>query len=166
MGGTLRFGLVVTSDRVSRGLASDKITPMVRRLLSEAGHVLAYAAVAPNSVPVIRRRILEAAARSDVVLVTGGTGPGPRDVSVEAARLVARKELPGLGLLLVERSRRTVGDKALLSRTSAFVVGESLVMVTPGSPDAVEIAVDILLEHAGHVVNAVRGASRWEKGCA
>ncbi len=166
MSRALRFGLVVTSDRVSRGLASDKITPMVRSVLSEAGHVLAYAAVVPNSVPAIRRRILEAAARSDVVLVTGGTGPGPRDVSIEAVRLVARKELPGLGLLLAERSRRVVGDKALLSRTSAFVVGESLVMVTPGAPDAVEIALDILLEHAGHVVNAIRGVSRWEKGCA
>ena len=165
-GSTLRFGLVVTSDRVSRGLARDEITPLARKLIEDEGHVLVYSVVVPNSVGLIRRAVLDAVSWSDVVLVTGGTGPGPRDLSIEAVGLVARKEVPGLGLFMAEESRASVGDRALMSRSTGFVVGDSLVMVSPGALDAVEKALGILFKMAPHAVRAIRGASKWVHGCA
>ncbi|MCE4625219.1 MAG: MogA/MoaB family molybdenum cofactor biosynthesis protein [Desulfurococcales archaeon] len=167
MHGTLRVALVVTSDRVSKGLAEDKLTPLVRSAVEEEGHVLIWSTIVPNKPHDIRRAVLEAASWANIVLVTGGTGPGPRDLSVETVREVAEKELPGLGELHRLESRESVGHAAFLSRTTAFVVGESLVMVSPGSPDAVEKALKILLDIGSHAVGAVRGRSRWDKGsCA
>lgn len=165
--GTLRVALVVTSDRVSKGLAEDKLTPLVRSIVEKEGHILIWSAIVPNNPQDIRRAVLEAASWAGLVLVTGGTGPGPRDLSVETVREVAEKELPGLGELHRHISMESVGYAAFLSRTTAFVVGESLVMVSPGSPDAVEKALEILLTVGSHAVGAIRGRSRWDRrSCA
>ena len=164
--GSLRFALVVTSDRIYRGLARDRHEPLVRRCVEDGGHVLVYTTVAPNRLAEIRRAILDAAARADIVLVTGGTGPGPRDLSVEAARLVSEKELPGVGELHRAESKASVGRLSASSRASAFIVSGSLVAVSPGSPDAVRTMLRILLDIGPHLVAAARGASRWLRGAS
>jgi len=157
-----RIGLVVTSDRVYRGEREDRILPLVAGWAERNGYLLAYYTVRPNSVEAIRSAIVEAATWADIVLVTGGTGPGPRDVSVEAARMVAEKELPGLGEEMRRRSRESVGLRAALSRSSAYTLGSSIIIVTPGSPDAVEVALEIVGAVGEHAVRAARGVSHWE----
>ena len=152
-----RFALVVTSDRVYRGEREDEVTPLVEEILESRGHVLAYSVVAPNDPLVIRRRVVEAVSRADVVLVTGGTGPSPRDVSVDVVEALADRVLPGLGEEHRRRSRERVGFGALVSRTGGYVVGGSLVYVSPGSPDAVRLALEIILEGVDHLVPQLRG---------
>ncbi len=150
----IAWGLVVTSDRVYRGEIEDRVTPLVERLLAELGYKLVYRGLAPNSPLHIQLETLKAiVAGSDVVLVTGGTGPRPKDVSVDALSRLADRELPGIGELFRRVSSERIGERAYLSRATAYVVHGSLVVVTPGNPDAVETMIlRVLKPIVGHLV--------------
>jgi len=115
-------------------------------------------------VPAIRRAVRAALARRtvDVVLVTGGTGVAPRDVTPEAVEPLYRRALPGFGERFRALSAAQVGSAAWLSRASAGIARGRLVVVLPGSPRAVELALDeLLLPELGH---AVRLLGRLEPG--
>ncbi len=154
----IKWGLVVTSDRVARGGKPDEITPLVKRILGEHGHELIYTALVGNSILDIQLHVLSAIKKgADIVLVTGGTGPGPRDRSVEAVKALAEKELHGIGELFRKTSFNVIGDYAYLSRSTGFIVHGSLVAVSPGNPNAVEVMLErVLLNIAGHLVHELR----------
>ena len=154
----IKWGLVVTSDRVYRGEMEDQVTPLVENLLAELGYRLVYRGVAPNNPLHIQLETLKAiAAGSDVVLVTGGTGPRPRDVSVDAVSKLADRELPGIGELFRRVSFEKIGARAYISRATAFIVHGSLVVVTPGNPDAAKtMLLDVLRPLIGHLVHELR----------
>ena len=88
----------------------------------------------------------------DVVLVTGGTGIAPRDVTPEAVRVVCDRELPGFGEAFRTLSFLEIGPAAMLSRALAACSGRSIVYALPGSPAACRLALERLilpeLEHA------------------
>ncbi|MGC9210096.1 MAG: MogA/MoaB family molybdenum cofactor biosynthesis protein [Acidilobus sp.] len=151
------FALVITSDRVLRGEVEDQITPLVEKALREGGHTLVHRVVVPNDIYAIRNAVLDAVSRADVVIVTGGTGLSPKDLSIEALQPLAVKELPGFGEVFRLRSLDQVGMGAILSRASGFLIGRSLVFVTPGSPQAVRLALDIILPIVAHGLEQARG---------
>ena len=150
--------LVITSDKVFRGEKQDEVTPLVQDLVSKAGHTVTYREVVPNDVVAIRRAVERAVSMADLVIVSGGTGPSPRDLSIEAVEPMASKRLPGFGELFRLRSFDEVGYGAILTRAEAYVVGSSLVVVTPGSPSAVRLAVQLVLPILGHALEQIRGA--------
>lgn len=151
------FSLVVTSDRVYKGEKTDEVTPLVKERLAREGHPLLYSVIVPNSPDAIKSAILDAASRTDVVLVSGGTGPSPKDISYDVVKGLASKELPGFGELFRLKSLDSVGSGVILTRASAFVVGHSLVVVVPGSPSAMGIALDILMPIVNHAVEQIHG---------
>jgi molybdenum cofactor biosynthesis protein B len=151
------FGLVVTSDHVYRGEKRDEVTPLVKERLAKEGRQLVFATVVPNDASTIRSSVLDAVSRADVVLVSGGTGPSPKDLSYDVVKQLASKELPGFGEIFRLKSLDEVGYEAILSRVSAFVVGQSLVVVVPGSPSAIRLALDILTPVAKHAVEQIHG---------
>ena len=154
------FSLVVTSDSVYRGAKEDKITPMVRETLAREGHRLVYSTVAPNVHREIARSILEACRHSRIVVATGGTGISPRDITVDIVRSLSEREIPGFGEAHRRLSWESVGPRATLSRASAFILpGGCFVAVTPGNPDAVRVALEILLPIAGHIEEQLEGRS-------
>ena len=150
--------LVITSDRVFRGEKKDEVTPLVQDLMSKAGHAITYREVVPNDVTAIRRAVEKAVSMADLVIVSGGTGPSPKDLSIEAVEPMASKKLPGFGELFRLRSFDEVGYGVILTRAEAYVVGSSLVVVTPGSPSAVRLAVQLVLPILGHALEQIRGA--------
>ncbi len=154
----VRFGLLVTSDRVLRGETEDRVTPLVEAMVRDAGHVLTRRLVAGNDLYTIMRDvlILVTDANVDAVIVTGGTGPRPRDVSVDAVSRIADRALPGFGEEFRRRSLQRIGINAILSRAAAFLVAGKPVFVLPGSPDAVETGLGIILEVIGHLVYEAR----------
>jgi molybdenum cofactor synthesis domain-containing protein len=141
--------VLTVSDRGFAGEMEDKSGPAVTEVLQREGFEVAGYEVLPDN----RERIIDAllgASGYDVVVTTGGTGLGPRDITPQATQAVIDYEVPGLA----EQMRRVGArqtPRALLSRSLAGVRGQTLILNLPGSwKGAVESleAVSGLLAHA------------------
>jgi len=140
------------SVRVALLTASDSRTPdtneggrLLRRLIEEAGFRVASEGLLEEDPAALRDAVARLAHESDVVIVTGGTGIGPRDRTPDAVGPLFDRRLPGFGELFRMLSFQEVGPAAMLSRADAGVVGSALVVLLPGSPAAVELAVRRLI---------------------
>lgn len=151
--------LLTVSD--SRTEATDESGAVMRRLVEEAGHRVVAYALLTNDEPAVREHVRALAQRADVdaVLITGGTGLGSRDRTVEAVRPLFEKGLPGFGEIFRMLSfTEQVGTAAILSRAVAGSVNRKLVVSMPGSKAAVELALTrVLLPELRH---AIRELSR------
>jgi molybdenum cofactor synthesis domain-containing protein len=123
--------VLTVSDRVSRGEAEDSSGDLLAELLSADGYAVARRIV-PDEADQIAQAVEELAAEAAVVLTTGGTGLGPRDVTPEATRTVLRREAPGIAEALRADSIAKT-PHGLLSRGVAGVVARALVVNLPGS---------------------------------
>ena len=152
---TVRIGVVSVSDRASTGVYEDKGLPGLKDWLGRA--VRNPIEWVPNLIPDERETIaatlreLVDAERCDLVLTTGGTGPAPRDVTPEATLDVADKELPGFGEQMRQISLRFV-PTAILSRQTAVVRGQALVMNLPGQPKSIAETLEGLRDAEGKSV--------------
>ena len=120
---------------------------MLQQRLERGGHRIVRRDWVADVAPAIRRRVLAALTRADVdaVLVTGGTGVAPRDVTPEAVAPLVARWLPGFGELFRTLSYEQVGGAAWLSRAAAGIAKGRLLVILPGSPAAVKLAADRLL---------------------
>ena len=156
-------GAVITvSDRCARGEAEDRSGPLAAALLAEAG-VSADVVVVPDGVDSVRRAIRRAlAAGARVVLTTGGTGIGPRDLTPEGTGPLLRRELPGLAEAIRARGAAAV-PAAVLSRglagSAPGAAGEALVVNAPGSPGGVRDAVAVLAPLVHHILDQLGGGA-------
>jgi molybdenum cofactor synthesis domain-containing protein len=92
----------------------------------------------------------------DVVLTTGGTGLGPRDVTPEVTESVCEKLVPGISeIIRVRGSEKTM--RAVLSRGVAGVRGKTLIVNLPGSPKGVRESLEVVIELLGHAVKMMYG---------
>jgi molybdenum cofactor biosynthesis protein B len=148
----LGAAIVTVSD--TRGARDDRSGDTIASRLSGAGHTVVARAWVKDAVPAIRRAVRAALARRtvDAVFVTGGPGVAPRDVTPEAVEPLYGRALPGFGERFRALSASQVGSAAWLSRASAGIARGRLVVVLPGSPRAVELALDeLVLPELGHV---------------
>ena len=155
----LKWALIVTSDRVKANPNLDRVTPLVREELSSPGHTLVYTAIAGNDPVEILYTIASGLREgADVLLVTGGTGPNPRDISADIVYKLCDRPLPGVGEEFRRRSIARGVVNAMLSRAGACGFAGRLIAVSPGNPDAVREMLQILLVVAEHAVEQLRGA--------
>ena len=92
----------------------------------------------------------------DVIITTGGTGIGPRDITIETLKDVFDKELNGFGEIFRYESYKELGTGAILSRATAGVYKGKLIVSMPGSPNAVNLALKIILPELGHLVKHLK----------
>lgn len=153
----LGFASLTVSD--SRTPATDGSALVVRREVEAAEHGFVTAALVRDEIAPVRaalRHLLSSPA-IDVVVVSGGTGFSPRDVTVEAVEPLLERTVPGFGELFRMLSWRQIRAAAMLSRAVAGLVGERAVFVVPGSPKAVELALaELVLPEAAHLLGQVR----------
>lgn len=127
-------------------------------ILKNLGHEVEYLGVVNDDLWMIRNTVVKALESAfDVVLVTGGTGVSPRDVTIEALRPLMDKELEGWGEIFRVESYKKIGSAAALSRTVAGVANGKLLIALPGSPEAVALALDIFGQELPHIVYISRG---------
>ncbi len=152
--------LVLTlSDRASAGVYEDGAGPEAARVLDELGAEVSRAILPDGIEPLAGELVRAAAAGVRLVLCTGGTGLGPRDLAPEALARVATRRVPGLGDLFRSASSAHT-PLAWLSRADAALVGEStLVVLLPGSPKAVAQGMAILAPLLAHALAMVAGAA-------
>lgn len=130
----IKTGIITISDRAAAGVYDDAGGPAVKRAAEAQGWLVVAEALVPDDKGEIqralRRQIEQGCA---LILTTGGTGVGPRDVTPEAVREIAGRELPGFGEAMRLQSLR-ITPNAILSRSLAAVVGRALVICLPGKP--------------------------------
>jgi molybdenum cofactor biosynthesis protein B len=146
--------VITCSDSAAAGVAADTSGPLAAQLLAALGHEVTRVMVVPDEseaiVGAVRATIAEGAR---IVVTTGGTGAGPRDVTPEALRGAGLRELPGLGEAVRAASRERI-PAADLSRTLGGTLDGAVILALPGSPGGVRdglAAVGALLEHAAQM---------------
>jgi len=155
----LGFAVVTVSD--SRSPRDDTSGDTIRRLAVAAGHRVEVSALVKDDVAAIRRALAEILATPgiDVVVVTGGTGFAPRDLTIDAAVPLFERQVEGFGELFRMLSFRQVGAAAMLSRADAGLALGRAVFLLPGSPKAVALAMEeLILPEAGHLISQARKA--------
>ncbi len=152
-----RARVITVSDRSSRGERADTSGPLLASLLAGLGLEVDDVVVVPDGVAEISAALQAALAASyDVVVTTGGTGFGPRDVTPEATAPLLERQAPGLAEAL-RLHRRDEVPTTILSRAVAGTVGTSLVINLPGSHGGVRDGVAVLAPVLGHLLAQLRG---------
>jgi len=159
-----RVGCAIITVSDTRGRADDTSGAMLQQRLERGGHQVVSRDWVRDEVAAIRRCVRTALARrgAQAVLVTGGTGVAPRDVTPEAIAPLVSRWLPGFGELFRLLSYEEVGSAAWLSRAAAGVARGRLLVILPGSPAAVRLAADRLL--VPELAHAARLLGRLEPG--
>ena len=130
----IHAGIITISDRASRGEYDDLGGPAVKKAAEGYGWKVIAEALVPDEKRDIQRAVREQIAKGcTLVLTTGGTGVALRDVTPEAVKEIAVRELPGFGEVMRMESMK-ITQNAILSRNLAVVVDRALVICLPGKP--------------------------------
>lgn len=130
----IQVGIITISDRASRGLYEDHGGPALKIAAGDNGWKVLDTALVPDEKREIQRAIRELINKGcQLILTTGGTGVALRDVTPEAVREIALRELPGFGEVMRMESMKLTKN-AILSRSLAAVVDKTLVICLPGKP--------------------------------
>jgi molybdenum cofactor biosynthesis protein B len=137
----------------------DKSGNIIENLVLKAGHRVEVRCLISDSKPMIRKNVRKALSspKVDALIITGGTGLSPRDLTIESVSPFLQKNIPGFGELFRKISFDKIGSAAMLSRALAGSSKGKLIFCLPGSPDAVETAVtQLILPEIGHMLKVSR----------
>jgi len=152
------LGILTISDKGSQGQRYDESGEVIRNSpLVLDNSVLKYEVI-PDEVDIIANKLAEWAdeGKVDVILTTGGTGLGPRDVTPEATLSIVDKVVPGFIEVMRTRTFKAT-PFAILSRAVAGVRGKCLIINLPGSPKAVRECLEIISPAIPHAVEILKG---------
>ncbi len=155
---TIRAAILTASDLGAAGQRPDTSGQRLQELLQEMGIAVVHRALLPDDRAAIARQLAAWADSGDVdlILTTGGTGLGPRDVTPEATRDIAEREAPGI-VEAIRAAGLQSTPMAMLSRGIAALRGRCLIVNLAGSPRAVEEAFAVLRPVLAHAVETIRG---------
>ena len=156
--GPYRVGIITVSDRASKGEYEDKSGPVIKELVEAAGMEVVDYIIVPDEKSQIVKKLLHFSDQRqvDLVFTTGGTGFSKRDVTPEATKQVVEREVPGIGEALRAYSL-TITPKAMLSRQTAGIRGNTLIINLPGSPKACKENIEYILTPLKHGLGILSG---------
>jgi len=158
----IQVGIITISDRASAGDYKDLGGPGLKDVAQTAGWQILAEAIVPDDAARIQEAIRSFSKQGcGLILTTGGTGIGPRDVTPEAIRAIMRVELPGFGEVMRAESMK-VTPNSILSRSLAAIVDHALVIALPGKPSG---AVECLGFVQGAIAHGVALAQGTPTSC-
>lgn len=156
----IRIGIVTVSDRASQGIYADQGGPAIVQYFQDVldGPFTPVTRLIADEQPLIEATLRELCDLEHCCLVvtTGGTGPALRDVTPEATVAVLDKELPGFGEQMRAVSLQKV-PTAILSRQTAGVRGQSLLINLPGKPKAIAECLDAVMAAVPYCIDLIGG---------
>lgn len=156
-----KIGVVTVSDRASAGIYEDKGGPAIVEVLGEilVSPWLPIARLVPDDVESISTALTSLAdvEGCSLIFTTGGTGPAVRDVTPEATELVCAKMMPGFGELMRQKSFMQV-PTAILSRQTAGIRGQTLIVNLPGRPASIRLCMLAVFPAIPYAVDLIGGA--------
>ncbi|MGH2699593.1 MAG: MogA/MoaB family molybdenum cofactor biosynthesis protein [Actinomycetota bacterium] len=156
----IRVAVITVSDGVAQGTRADESGDLIEEQLTEEGYAVAERVVVADEHPAIVAALrAQVDAGTPLIVTTGGTGFGPRDVTPEATSEVIERPAAGLSELM-----RAAGLQhtplAALSRGIAGAAGKSLILNLPGSPKGVKESLDAVIEVLPHALSLLAGDTR------
>jgi molybdenum cofactor biosynthesis protein MoaC len=162
LGQARRAAILVCSDTLAAGQGQDRSGEVIREKLIQLGITVAEKRIVADEVTAIQAAAKDFVAQGvDLLLVTGGTGLSPRDVTPEALEPLLDRRIPG-----VEEAIRSYGQQrlatAMLSRSLAGQIGKTLILALPGSPAGAAEGMDAVFPAVLHVFTVMEGARHSE----
>jgi molybdopterin adenylyltransferase len=153
----ITVGIITISDRASAGHYDDLGGPALKEAAQKAGWQVLAEAIVPDDAARIQEAICSFSKQGcGLILTTGGTGIGPRDITPEAIRAMMRVELPGFGEVMRAESMK-ITPNAILSRNLAAVVEHALVIALPGKPSGAVECLSFVQDAIAHGVAIAQG---------
>jgi molybdopterin adenylyltransferase len=154
-----RVAILTISDSSSSGARPNLGGPTMRERCLNLGWQIVSEAVLPDERAQISEKLKQLADSGtlDLILTTGGTGLGPRDVTPEATVDVCDRIVPGLAEFMRERGRQAT-PRAALSRAVAGTRGNTLIVNLPGSPKGAIQSLNVIADLLPHALEVMRGA--------
>ena len=154
----IQVAILVVSSKIAGGQEEDKGRAELTQLVESIPASLIAYEVAPDERQAIRQRLESLCDNDavDVVLTVGGTGVRPTDVVPEVTRELVEKEIPGIGEAMRQESLKKV-QTAMLSRGTAGVFEEILIINLPGSPRGARENLNIVLPVLEHTIDKIQG---------
>ncbi len=154
----LTVGILTISDKGALGQRYDESGQTIREILSALDSEVVNYEIVPDELDVICQKLTEwtDSREVDVIITTGGTGLGERDVTPEATMAVIDRVVPGFAEAMRAKSLGKT-PMAMLSRATAGVRGHCLIINLPGSPRAVRECLEVVLPAIPHAVDIIKG---------
>lgn len=154
----IKVGILVISDKASRGERKDESGPIMKEMVKKLPAEVSEYKIIPDEKDQIKEKLINWVdkLRLDLILTSGGTGIGPRDVTPEATKEVIEKEVPGFA----EAMRIKGLEKTSFSMLSRAIVGtrkKSLIINLPGSPKAIKENLKVILPAVKHGIEILKG---------
>ena len=151
--------VITLSDKGARGERRDESGPAIAKRLTEAGYEVVEQLLLADEAAPLKTQLMRLADQRqlDLVLTTGGTGFGPRDITPEATLAVAHRNAPGIAEAMRAASL-AITPRAMLSRAASVIRGKTLIINLPGSPKACMECMDVFLDTIPHAMGLLRGA--------
>jgi molybdopterin adenylyltransferase len=157
---TIRIGIINVSDRASKGIYEDLPGKAIVEVLSEyiKGSWEKEYEVIPDEQALIENTIIDMAdnRKCCLIVTSGGTGPAVRDVTPEATEAVCQKMLPGFGELMRAKSLTYV-PTAILSRQTAGIRNQSLIVNLPGKPKSIRQCLEVVFPAIPYCIDLLEG---------
>lgn len=157
----IQVAIVTISDSASAGTREDLSGPALEQRVMELGWTVAQRALVPDERALIAKTVANLCG-CDVILTTGGTGLAPRDVTPEAIKMIAEREVPGFGELMRSEGLKSTRF-APLSRGGAVTRGSALIVMLPGSPRGAVESLNAVSGLIPHVVDLLHGRTEHKE---
>lgn len=153
-----RTAIITSSDTGYRGEREDLSGPAVKEIMEAHGYQVVSMEILPDDRGMLSKRMAEIADenQAELILTTGGTGFSPRDVMPEATEDIMERRVPGIPEAMRAYSM-TITKRAMLSRATAGIRKQTLIINLPGSPKAVKESLEYIADALGHGIEILTG---------
>lgn len=150
--------VAIISVSTTRSISEDKSGAWIKKQLKKEGHEVVVHHVVTDEIIAIKEMVEHVVwkIQPNAILMSGGTGISPRDVTVEAVQPFFEKELSGFSHLFAQLSYEEIDSAAMLSRATAGIVNNVIIFCMPGSLKACKLACNaLILPELGHIVKHI-----------